>query len=114
MEEIRFTNLKTMVDCIKEHTQKNCSYVVPYEDLKNKYCGWYCEKTKTSFVISDYNLLLGNILNRGANKVNNNKLLLELDSPLKRKIACINLSNCANDREYQSLIEKINKLKAFW
>lgn len=101
MEEIIFTNLETMIDSIKEHTKNNFAYVASYEDIQmQKLCGWYCEKTKTLFIISEYNL--------------RNTCRLSLDSPLKRKIASIYLSNCSNDKEYQSLIEKINKLKAFW
>lgn len=104
MEEIRFTNLKTMIDSIKEHTQKNCSYVIPHEDSRRMMCGWYCEKIKTLFLISESSL----------QKSDCSVHRLALDSPLKRKIASIYLSNCSNDTEYQSLIEKINKLKAFW
>ena len=93
-----------MIDCIKEHTQNNFSYVIPHEDLRRMMCGWYCEKTKTLFLISESSL----------QKSDHAAYRLALDSSLKRKIASIYLSNCSNDAEYQSLIEKINKLKAFW
>jgi hypothetical protein len=104
MEEIRFNNLKIMVDTIREHTQTNCTYVLPYEDLRRAVCGWFCEQTKTLFTMSEYVMKTSTLGN----------YKLALDTPLKRKIASIYLSNCSNDAEYQLLIDKINKLKAFW
>jgi hypothetical protein len=104
INEIGFTNLKNMVNSITEHTKKNFSYVISQEDFKGNRCGWFCPLTSTYFYIYHYNL------NRDTDKT----LRLQLDSMLKRKIASIYFSNCSSDEEYNILIEKMDKLKAFW
>jgi|SRR6185436_33613 len=102
-QEIFYTDINVMITSIKQFTQDNCAYVEIHDDLKRLYYGWFCPKTNTYFYMQ-------------ASHFRNQRkgLALPFDSYLKRKIASIPLSNCKNDKEYNSLKEKLNKLKAFW
>lgn len=106
MNKINYTNLDSMIENIKKFTKDNCSYVEAYDDYAslNPSHGWFCPKTETYFYMS-------------VSKFQSQHSKMEyryLDSFLKRKIASIYLSNCKNDKEYDSFKNKINKMKAFW
>lgn len=104
MIKISFKNIKNMIDSIKEHTEKNFSYVISQDNLMKDEIGWFCPKTNSYFFMNGFTF----------SRQTDNTYRLSLDTSLKRKIAAIYLSNCNSDKEYNLLIEKINKFKSFW
>lgn len=93
-----------MMKSILDFTKENFSYVEAKDDLPKGYIGWFCFKTNTYFYITNYQF----------KHQKDKNLIRYLDTPLKRQLCCIYLSHCKTDKEYNTLKEKINKLKIFW
>jgi hypothetical protein len=103
MAEYQFVNLSIMLEEIKKHTKENFTYVTAFDNLIKRKIGWYCEKTNTYFYMNETTF-----------KVIKSNSIRYLDTPTKRKIASVYLSNCATESEYNNFRTRVNKLKAFW
>lgn len=103
----RYSDIDCMMNDIRHYNKEHGTYVENIDhplSSNEKAYGWTCPRHNIYFTISKNDF----------NHKNNYNKCRYLDSPLKRKIASIYLSNCSTDQEYNKLKIRLEKLKAFF